>query len=161
MDIIVAMKQVPDVRAGIAINDEATDLDRDRLGFVANPFDEWALEEALLLKEVTDGWVTVVALDDPGIEQALYRALALGADHAVKLVGTGAAWIDSHRRAGRMASWIREQIYDLILSGVQAPDDLDGQLPALLAAGLGHPFPSVVVAVEATETGGNATPECA
>src|SRR3977135_4007787 len=124
MDIIVAMKQVPDVGAGIAISDEGTDLARDQLSFVTNPFDEWALEEALLLKEVTDGWVTVVALDDPGIDQALYRATALGADHAVKIVGTGAAWISSHRRAELMGSWIREQNYDLILSGVQAPDDL-------------------------------------
>jgi electron transfer flavoprotein beta subunit len=159
MDVIVAMKQVPDAGAALAINGEGTDLARDRLALVTNPFDEWALEEALLLKEVTGGWVTVVALDDPGIDQALYRAIALGADQAVKLVGTGAAWIDSHRRAGIMASWIREQLYDLILSGVQAPDDLDGQLPALLAAGLGHPFASVVVAVEATETGVIATQE--
>src|ERR1700730_6372412 len=159
MDIIVALKQVPDVGSGIAINDEGTDLARNRLGFVATPFAEWALEEALLLKDMTDGWVTVVSLDDPGIDHALYRALALGADHAVNLVGTGAAWIDSHRRAGIMASWIREQLYDLILSGVQAPDDRDGQLPALLAAGLGHPFASVVVAVEATETGVIATQE--
>ena len=159
MDIIVAMKQVPDVSAGIAINDEGTGLARDRLSFVANPFDEWALEEALLLKDVTDGGVTVVALDDPGIDQTLYRAVALGADHAVKLVGTSAPWIDSHRRAGIMMSWIREQLYDLILSGVQAPDDLDGQLPALLAAGLGHPFASVVVGVEVSETGVIATQE--
>src|SRR5438270_949930 len=88
MDIIVAIKQVPDVDevplgqeggAGIPINDQATDLVRDRLGFVTNPFDECALEEALLLKEVTDGWVTVVALDDPGIDRALYGAIALGA----------------------------------------------------------------------------------
>src|ERR1700694_5712795 len=121
MDIIVAMKQVPDVNAGIAINDEGTDLARDRLGFVTNPFDEWALEEALLLKDVTDGWVTVVALDDPAIDQALYRAIALGADHAVKLVGTGDAWIDSHRRAGIMGAWVREELYDLILSPVQGP----------------------------------------
>jgi electron transfer flavoprotein beta subunit len=131
MDIIVAMKQVPDVGADIAINDEGTGLARDRVDFVTNPFDEWALEEALLLKEVTDGWVTVVALDDPGVDQALYRAIALGADHAVKLVGTGGAWIDSHRRAELIRSWIREQPYDLILSGVQAPDDLDGQVPAI------------------------------
>jgi electron transfer flavoprotein beta subunit len=96
--------------------------------------------------------VTVVALDDPGIDQALYRAIALGADRAVKLVATGAGWVDSHRRADLMASWIGEQIFDLVLSGVQAPDDLDGQLPALLAAALGHPFASVVVAVEGTET---------
>jgi electron transfer flavoprotein beta subunit len=77
----------------------------------------------------------------------------------VKLVGTGGAWIDSHRRAGIMASWIREQLYDLVLSGVQAPDDLDGQLPALLAASLGHPFASVVVGVEVTDTGVIATQE--
>src|SRR2546429_857196 len=162
MDIIVAIKQVPDVDgvplgqergAGIPINDQATDLARDRLAFVTNPFDEWALEEALLLKEVTDGWVTVVALDDPGIDQALYRAIALGADRAVKLVGTGAAWIDSHRRAGLMGSWIREQLYDLILSGVQAPDDLDGQLPALLAAGLRSPLSFAVPGLGGADTG--------
>src|SRR4030088_3642055 len=113
MDIIIAMKQVPHVGAGIAIDNEGTDLARDRLGFVTNPFDEWALEEALLLKEVTDGWVTVVALDDPGIDQALYRAIALGADHAVKLVGTGAPWIDSHRRGRHMGGWVPRQLHHL------------------------------------------------
>lgn len=153
MEIIVAMKQVPEVRAGIILNDEATDLARDRLDTTTNPFDAWALEEALLLKEVAGAYVTVVALDDPGIDETLYRAIALGADHAVKLVAGASGWVDSHRRSELMASWIGEQIFDLLLSGVQAPDDLDGQLPALLAARLGHPFASVVVAVEATETG--------
>ncbi len=97
--------------------------------------------------------MTVVALDDPGIDQALYRALAPGATHAVKLTTAGGGWIDSHRRAELIASWIRTQPYDLVVSGVQAPDDVDGQLPVLLAALLGHPHASVVVGVEATDTG--------
>lgn len=138
MDIIVAIKQVPDPALGFGL----------RQGAVTSPFDEWALEEALLLKETVGAAVTVVGLDEPGIDEALYRATALGATHTVKLTGVGDGWISSQRRAHILASWIRTQPYDLILSGVQAPDDLDGQLPGLLAERLRHPCASVVVAVE-------------
>jgi electron transfer flavoprotein beta subunit len=138
MDVIVALKQVPDPTQGYGL----------RQGAVTSPFDEWALEEALLLKETVGAAVTVVGLDEPGIEGALYRATALGATRTVKLTGVGDGWIGSQRRAQILASWIRTQPYDLVLSGVQAPDDLDGQLPGLLAARLGHPYASVVVGVE-------------
>jgi len=149
MDVIVALKQVPDLATGIELDEQGTGLARDRLGFVTSPFDEWALEEALLLKEVAGGTVAVVALDEPDVDQSLYRALALGADRAVKLAGAGG--VDSHGRARVVASWIRTQPYELVLSGVQAPDDLDGQLTPLLGALLGHPYALVVVGVEPGE----------
>lgn len=126
-------------------------------GAVTSPFDEWALEEALLLKEVAGATVTAVGIEEPGMDEALYRATALGAARTVKLTGATAAtpggdgWLDSHRRAAMLAAWLADEPYDLILSGVQAPDDLDGQLPGLLAGYLGHPYASVVVEVEAGE----------
>lgn len=140
MEIIVVLKQVPRPSQAALMEGEIT-----------SPFDQCALEEALLLKEVTGATVSVVGLDEPGMDQALYRATALGASRRVKLTGVPSGWIGSHRRAGLLAAWLRTQAYDLILTGVQAPDDLDGQLPGLLAALLGHPFASVVVEVEASE----------
>lgn len=141
MNIIVAIKQVPDPAQGYGL----------RRGAVTSPFDECALEEALLLKETVGATVTVVGLDEPGIDAALYRATALGATHTVKLTGVGDGWIGSQRRARILAAWIRTQPYDLVLSGVQAPDDLEGQLPGLLAEHLRHPYASVVVEVEPGE----------
>ncbi|HYR63530.1 MAG TPA: hypothetical protein VET24_12995 [Actinomycetota bacterium] len=55
MDVIVAMKQVPDLSAGIVLDAPGTDLDREHLDFVTSPFDEYALDEALMLKEVVGG----------------------------------------------------------------------------------------------------------
>jgi electron transfer flavoprotein beta subunit len=92
--------------------------------------------------------VTVVALDDPDVDQVLYTALAKGADKAVKLTGAGEGWIDSHQRAKTVASWMKSQTYDLVLTGVQSVEDLDGQVAMLLAHELEHPHVSVVVSVE-------------
>ncbi|HEU5003180.1 MAG TPA: electron transfer flavoprotein subunit beta/FixA family protein [Actinomycetota bacterium] len=152
MDSIVVLQQVPDARAGLPVAPEGRDLDRDRLQWVTNPFDEFALEEALLLREDLGGTVIAVALDAPGADEALYRALALGATGAVLLTGLSPGWVSGRSRAEALAAWIRTQAYDLVLSGVQAPDDLDGQLPVLLAGLLGHPHASVIVEVEADGT---------
>jgi electron transfer flavoprotein beta subunit len=152
MHVIVAIKQVPDLVEELEINDDGTDVDREFIKFVTNEWDEQALEEALLIKDATGATVTVVALDDQDVDQALYTAMAKGADTAVKLeAGASEAWIDSHRRAKALAAWIGSQSYDLVLSGVQAPDDLDGQMPPLLARELGVPYVAVVVAVEAKD----------
>lgn len=154
MDSIAVLQQVPDPRAGLPVAPGGRDLDRGRARWVTNTFDQCALEEALLLKEDLGGTVTAVAPEAPGADEALYRALALGATGAVLLTGAsvpptpGSGWVSGRARAEALASWIRTQDYDLVLCGVQAPDDLDGHLPGLLGALLGHPHASVVVAVE-------------
>ena len=145
MNIVAVLKQVADPRQA-ALGP----------GAVTSPFDEVALEEALLLKEDVGASVTAVGLDEPGVDEALSRATALGAARTVKLTGAGAGgaaggWLDSHRRAATLAGWLRTEDYDLVLAGVQAPDDLDGQVPGLLAGLLGHPYASVVVEVEPGE----------
>jgi electron transfer flavoprotein beta subunit len=86
------------------------------------------------------------------VELSLYTALAKGADRAVNLTGLGEGWIDSHTRAATLAGWLSGQEVDLVLAGVQAVDDLDGQLPPLLGALLGWPHVGVVISVEGKDS---------
>lgn len=151
MRIVVPVKQVPDLVEELELAPDGTDIDREFLKFVVNEFDDQALEQALLLKAETGGELVVVGLDEPEIDQTLYGALAKGADRAVKLTGAGEGWIPSRTRASVLAAWLREQQFDLVLTGVQAADDLDGQLPPLLGSFLELPHASVVIGVEASD----------
>ncbi|NKQ54381.1 electron transfer flavoprotein subunit beta/FixA family protein [Amycolatopsis sp. K13G38] len=145
MRIVVAMKAVPDLVEEIELTPDETGIDREYLKFVLNEWDDQALEEALLVKDATGAEVIAVGLaEDPDIEQALYTAIAKGADGAVKLSGGG---LDTHARAAAFAAYLAEEPADLVLTGVQAPDDLDGQLAPMLAARLGWRHVSVVVGV--------------
>jgi electron transfer flavoprotein beta subunit len=148
MRIVVPVKQVPDLVEELELNDDETDVDREFLKFVLSEWDDQALEEALLVKEAGGGEVVVVGFGDPDVELSLYTALAKGADRAINLTGLGEGWIDSHTRAAVLAEWLSGQEVDLVLAGVQAVDDLDGQLPPLLAATLGWPHVGVVIGVE-------------
>lgn len=148
MRIIVPVKQLPDLVEDLELDPSGTDIDREFLKFVANEWDEQALEEALLIKEATGAEVVVVGLDEPEIDQTLYTAIARGADTAVKLLGTGDGWLSTHARAEILAGWLSGQTYDLVLTGVQAADDLDGQLASVLAGRLGLPHAAVVVSLE-------------
>jgi electron transfer flavoprotein beta subunit len=147
--IVVPLKTVPDLVEEIEFTPEGTGIDREYLKFVLNEWDDQALEEALLVKEASGGEVVAAGLaDDPDIDQALYTALAKGADSAIKISG-GAE--DTHSRAALLAAYLEQRPADLIVTGVQAPDDLDGQLPPTLAARLGLPHVSVAIAVEAAD----------
>lgn len=148
MRIVVPIKQTPDLVEELELNDDATDVDREFLKFVLSEWDDQAMEEALLVKEAGGGEVVVVGFGDPDVELSLYTALAKGADRAVNLTGLGEGWIDSHTRASALATWLSSQEVDLVLAGVQAVDDLDGQLPPLLAAMLEWPHVGVVIGVE-------------
>lgn len=147
MRIVVPVKQVPDLVEELEIDADGKALNRDWLKFKMNEFDEHALEEALLLKEEYGGEVVVVGLDTGEVDDTLFTALAKGADRAVKIVGDFEAGVTSHGAAKMMAEAIRGMGYDLVLTGVQAVDDLDGQVGPLLAAYLGAPHVSVVSGV--------------
>jgi electron transfer flavoprotein beta subunit len=148
MRIVVPIKQTPDLVEELELNSDGTDVDREFLKFVLSEWDDQAIEEALLVKEAAGGEVVVVGFGDPDVELSLATALAKGADRAVNLTGLGEGWIDSHTRAAALASWLGGQEVDLVMAGVQAVDDLDGQLPPLLAATLGWPHVGVVIGVE-------------
>lgn len=152
MRIVVPVKMVPDLVEELELDADGTDVDREFMKFVLNEFDDQALEEALLVKEATGAEVVVVALGEPDVDQSLYTALAKGADSAVKLTGVPDGWIDAHTRAAILGAWLESEPYDLVLAGVQAADDLDGQLVSLLGERLGLPHVSVVVRVELKDT---------
>lgn len=155
MNIIVPIKQVPDLVEELEIDSSGKELDREWLKYKVNEFDDHALEEALLLKEEQGGTVTAIALDGDDIDKALYAAAAKGAEKVVKVTGDFEGSLDSHVAAKALANAISGMDYDLIFTGVQAVDDRDGQVGILLAHYLGLPHVSVVTGVQVS--GGNAS----
>lgn len=153
MQTVVPMQQTVDLVEELELNDEGTDVEREYLKFVANEWDEQALEEALLLKEATGGSVTVVGIDETDVDGTLFSALAKGADRAVKLTGDFADGVSSHRRAAILAAWLADQSFDLVLVGVQSPEDLDGQTGVILANLLDVAHVSVAIGVEPQDGG--------
>ncbi|MBI4635576.1 MAG: electron transfer flavoprotein subunit beta/FixA family protein [Candidatus Rokubacteria bacterium] len=148
MEIVVVVKMVPDLVEELEIDADGHDLDRSFLKLRLNEFDEHAVEEALQLKERHGGRVTVIALDAGEVDETLFTCVAKGVDRAVKVRGDFAPSVPSHAAAAVLASVIRSMPHDLILTGVQAADDRDGQVGILLAEALGLPHVSVVSGVE-------------
>jgi len=149
--IVVPVKAVPDLVEEIELTADETGIDRDYLKFVVSEWDAQALEEALLVKDSSGADVVAVGLaSDPDIDQALYTALAKGADSAVKITG-GDGRLLTGDRAALLAGYLTAEPADLVITGVQAADDLDGQLPPMLAAHLGQPHVSVAVGVTAAD----------
>jgi electron transfer flavoprotein beta subunit len=149
MNIVVAIKHIPNLADELELNDDGTNLEFDEIDFVLNEFDEQAVEQAVLIKEAGGGTVTVLGVDlIDELDGVLYTALAKGADKAVKIVGDLEPGIDSHTHARWLAEAIREMDADIVLTGVQAADDLDGQIGPMLAAHLDIPYVGVVTGVE-------------
>lgn len=148
MHVVVPMKQTLDLVEELELNEDGTDVDREFLKFVSNEWDEQALEEGLLLKEQAGATLTVVGLDEVEVENTLYSALAKGADGAVKLGGDFEEGLASHQRAAILAEYLKGIEFELVLIGVQSPEDLDGQTGVLLAQRLGLPHVSVAIGVE-------------
>lgn len=148
MQIVVPVQQVPDLVEELEFNADSTDIDRAAVKFQLSEWDEQALEEALLLKEATGGRVTVMTPDLGEADQVLFTCLAKGADRAIKLTGKFPPRLAHRTLAQILAHAIRQIECNLILTGVQTVEDLDGQLPVLLAKTLGLPHASVVTGVE-------------
>ncbi|MHB8657611.1 MAG: electron transfer flavoprotein subunit beta/FixA family protein [Solirubrobacteraceae bacterium] len=160
MNILVPLKQTVDLVEELELNDDGTDVEREYLTFKLNEWDDQALEEALILKDEHGATVTVVGLEESDIDQSLYAALAKGADQAVKLTGDFETGMTSHQRAAILAEFVRGgAAADLILIGVQTPEDLDGQAGPILAGLLGRPNVAVAIGVEPLDGGVKVTQE--
>ena len=148
MDIVVPVKMVPDLVEELEIASDGRDLDRSFLKLRLSEWDEQAVEEALLLKDKHGARVTVIALDTGDPDETLFTCLAKGADRAIKLTGGEAVQGSSRATADVLAKALRSIPHDLVLTGVQAVDDRDGQVAVFLAEALGLPHVSVVSGVE-------------
>jgi electron transfer flavoprotein beta subunit len=144
MNIIVCVKRVPDTECGIAVASDGRSVDTRGLKYIVNPYDEFAIEEALRLKEAAgSGTVTVLTLGGDESRETLRTALAMGADNAVLL--RGAPSLDGLGSAEKLAAAIKGREFDLVLFGKQAVDDDNLQVPAMVAELLGLPCATVVV----------------
>lgn len=150
MNITVLIKQVPDLVEELIVDSSGRALARDWLRFIINEFDEHALEQAVILKEKYGGQVTVLALDAEGIDDLLYAASARGADRVIKLTGETDGDVDNHALSKAICPEVQSLSPDLILTGVQANNDLDGSIGPLMAAYLEMPYVGYIsgVAVE-------------
>lgn len=151
MNTVVTVKLVPDLVEELEIDESGTALDTTWLRLVINEFDERAIEQAILLKESGGGQVTVVAPDAEGVDDVLFTAAAKGADQLIKLVGDFEEGVNSHALARAFAAVIKELQPDLVLTGVQAHNDLDGSVGPLLAEYLGMPYVGYIAGVTVSD----------
>jgi electron transfer flavoprotein beta subunit len=122
MNIVVCIKQVPDT-TDVRINPETNTLIRDGVASIINPFDMYAIEEALRLRERFEGKVTVITMGPPQAEAALREAIALGSDEAILLSDRAFAGSDTLATSYALAMGIKKiGDVDLILCGKQAID---------------------------------------
>jgi len=151
---IVCIKRVPDSEARVRVSGDGRAIDSSGVKFVMNPYDEYALEEALRLKEQSaEGSVTALTVGPDEARETLRSALAMGADEAVLLRSECSS--DGLAVARALAEEITTREYDLLLFGKQAIDDDNMQVPAMVASVLGLPCATVVVHLQVA--GGVAT----
>lgn len=151
MNIVVFIKLVPDLVEELTVDDSGTDLDRDWLRLIINEFDDHAMEQAILLKERNGAQVTVISPEVEGVDDVMYTAAARGADQLIKLTGNFEAGVNNHALARALSTIVTGLQPDLVLTGVQANDDLDGSVGPLLAEYLHMPYVGYVSGVEASD----------
>jgi electron transfer flavoprotein beta subunit len=147
LKIAVCLKRVPDTTSKIVIGADRKSIDEAGLKFVPNPYDEFAIEEALALKEKAGAGETVVyTLGGDAAAETLRTALAMGIDRAVLLQSSGSP--DGFAIAQALAAELGSGGYDLILFGKLAVDDYNHQVGAMTAELLGLPCITSVAHLE-------------
>jgi electron transfer flavoprotein beta subunit len=158
VNTFVFVKRVPDTESKIRINHEANSIDEEGLNFVISPYDEYAVEEALRLREAQGGKVTVFSVGPEETQVVLKKALAMGADEAVLIKDDVKETYDSLRISKIIAQAVKQKYpeYDLILFGKQSVGADNAQVPAMVAEMLGLPQVNVVTKLEIEGNSGTA-----
>jgi electron transfer flavoprotein beta subunit len=149
MKIIVCVKQVPDTETRIKIAPEGNAIAEADVNWVVSPFDEYAIEEALRIKEAKGGEVVLVSLGPERAQTALRNGLAMGADRALHLKDALFEATDSLGTARALAAAIKSLApFDLVLTGQQGVGGDHSQMPGLLAELLDLPQVTVALKLE-------------
>ncbi len=153
MHIVVCLKRVPETaEADLKIAATGRELEEEKLTFDVNESDNYALEEALLLKEKFGGQVTLVSLGPDANEEILRMGLAKGADEAVRLTDPAFEESDGYATARILADVIKKLDFDLILTGCIAADDGYTQVGVAIAETLGIPHAALVTGIDIKDT---------
>ncbi len=150
MTILVFIKRVPDTESRIRIQYESRTISEEGLNFVISPYDEYAIEEALRLKEAKGATVRVVSVGRDEAATVLRKALAMGADEAVLIKDEAVETYDGLRTARIIARAVEKKLgpADLLLFGKQSVGADNSQVPAMVAELLGLPQATVVTKLE-------------
>lgn len=148
MEILVCVKRVPDTSENeIEVKKDGSDIVRDDLVYSVNEWDNYAVEEAIQIRDKVGGSVTVVAVGDKESEEQVRREMAMGADNGILLSDGAFEGSDGKGIATILMAEVKKGKYDLILTGAMA-DDGAGQVGGMLAAMLDLPYASVVNSIE-------------
>jgi len=159
LKIIVLLKRVPDTEAKILINQEGTGIREDGVKFIINTYDEYAIEEGLLMKEKVggDSKVTVVCMGPGEATEVIRTALAMGADDAVHIADDALEYPGPFTTATILAKAISENGFDIIFCGKQSIDDDMAQVHCILAEMLDVPQVSVASTFKLSDDAAKAT----
>ncbi|MEJ6637265.1 MAG: electron transfer flavoprotein subunit beta/FixA family protein [Crocinitomicaceae bacterium] len=150
MKILVCISKAPDTTSKIAFTEGNSKFDENGVQFIVNPYDEWyALVRALELKENNEGHVTIITVGSAGDDAIIRKALAIGADEAVR-IDTDPK--DAYYTAMQIAAYAKENSFDLILTGKETINYNGSQVGGMLAAGLDLPFVSLATKLDVSGT---------
>lgn len=148
MEILVCVKRVPDTSENeIEINSDGSDIERDDLVYSVNEWDNYAVEEAIQIRDNVGGTVTVVTVGDEEDEEVLRREMAMGADNGILISDDAFEGSDGKGIASILKAEIEKGKYDLIMTGAQA-DAGAGQVGGMLAAMMDLPYASLVNSID-------------
>ena len=153
MNIVVCISSVPDTTSKINFTESGKKFETSGVQFVINPYDEFGLSKAMMLKESIGGKITVITVGDTTVEPVMRKALAIGADNAVRINMNAQ---DSYSTATEIANYLNENSADLIITGRESIDYNGGAVGGILAEILDLPF---INACNGLEISGNTEKE--
>jgi electron transfer flavoprotein beta subunit len=153
MKILVCISHVPDTTSKINFSEDNTQFDANGVQFVINPYDEFALTRAMWFKEKQGASVTVATVGEAVVEPTLRKALAIGADDAIR-VDTKA--LDGFQVAKQLSEIVKNEGYDLVLTGKESIDYNGGMVPGMMAEILGFNFVNACIGLEVNDNSATA-----
>ena len=148
MKIAVCVKSVPDTETNISVAEDKSNIDLNGVRFITSPYDEFAIEEALKLKEKNGGETTVFSIGGSEVTDVLRDSLARGIDKAVHINDPDFEWLDPLSTGEVLAAAIKDGGFDMIIMGQQAAGTDNSQVPAIVAELLDLPQATMVVKLE-------------
>ena len=151
LKIAVCVKSVPDTETNIRVADDKTNIALDGVRFITSPYDEFAIEAALKLKEQHGGETTVFSVGGAEVTDVLRDSLARGIDTAVHINDPDLQWLDPLSTGEVLAAAIKDGGFDMVIMGQQGVGGDNNQVPSILAEFLDMPQVTMVVNLEAAD----------
>ena len=145
MNILVCISSVPDTTSKINFKDNNSKFDSDGIQYVINPYDEFGLTKAMKIKESIGGKITVITVGDASVEPVIRKALAIGADEAIRV---NMVPEDSYSVAFEISEYIKENSFNLIITGRESTDYNGGAVPGMLAELTNLPLVNACIGLE-------------